>query len=138
MRLRHSIALAGLLSIASAASAQDAAKFTIACKGTEKLRIGNQPERKVSFAITLSVDLEKKLFCYSACAREQTYKIADAAADPILLASVAQPSQSRQTTFSRGHMKLTDDQRTEAGVGAIVRHASASCKPAPFVPPAAP
>jgi hypothetical protein len=136
MRVLKSLLCAALLATAGAASAEDSAKFSVACKGSEKLRIGSEPERKVPFALTLSVDLEKKLYCYAACTREQTYPIADAAASPIMLANVSQPAQSRETTFDRKRMRLTDDQRTDAGVGTITRHATASCKPAPFVAPA--
>jgi hypothetical protein len=114
-------------------------RFGESCTGSESVRVGSQAERHLPFHIELSIDLTKNAYCYAQCGRQQSFRIADASSVPIKLADSGAPGQARRLIFDRATRQLTDDQSFEFGaMGPIVRHASATCRTAPFRTPAEP
>lgn len=126
-----------LLLLTGAAGGPD--RFGESCTGSESVQVGQRIEKNVPFHIELSIDLRTNSYCYGACGKGQSYPIADLSSSRIKLADARVPNQMRRLTFDRATQHLTDEQRVELGpMGAVVRHAFATCRRAPFRTPAAP
>ncbi len=108
----------------------------LTCSGPETLRSGQAAPTQARYELTLSIDLDRKLYCYGPCGHAQSFAIADAASTPLKLADVDTPTQSRHLLLDRASMTLSDDQRISLGaLPAVERHAHIPCQPAPFHAP---
>lgn len=124
-----------LVGATATALAGGSQRFGETCTGSETVQAAGQPPVRAAYAIALSVDLANKLYCYEACGKDQTYEVAEADASPIRLADVDTGQQVRRLSYDRRTSRLSDDQRITLGPISIVRHARATCRPAPFRPP---
>ncbi len=129
------VLVAALAMMTGAANAAD--RFGETCRGTETVRVGDQPARTLPYALAFSADLAAGTYCTAGCGRDQSYAIADPRSQPIRLADLDRAGQIRHLTFDRASARLTDEQSFDPGLGKVVRHASATCTPAPFHAPAA-
>lgn len=138
MRAKLASAFASLLLASAVSAAPPPDRFGETCTGSESVQVGAQAPKQAPYEITLSIDLAHKTYCYAACGRDQTYPVADPSSTPIRLADTDVPSQMRRLTLDRGTSRLTDEQRVTLGAMRVVRHASATCKPAAFQQPPTP
>jgi hypothetical protein len=131
------LALAGTPIMLGMTTPDKGARFGQICSGIETVKFGAQPPQRAIYTIALSIDLTAKRYCYATCSRGQTYTIADSEASPVKLADFDAAGQHRHMLLDRGTARLTDDQRMVMGPMLVVRHAEATCKPAPFKEPPA-
>lgn len=137
--MRPVLLLPSLCLVLTAAAPPSATRIGLVCSGPETVRSGQGAPTQARYDLTLSIDLDRKLYCYGACGREQSFAMKDAASMPLKLADVETPSQSRHLLFDRASMMLSDDQRISlAALPAVERHARISCQPAPFHEPPSP
>lgn len=128
--------LASALALVGSPPAYAADKIGESCSGTETVQIGSQAPQTVPYAITFSADLAAKAYCYDKCGPDQTYAISDSTPALVKLADLDRGSQKRRMTFDRRSARLTDYQAFDAGLGPVVRNATATCRAAPFHEPA--
>ena len=106
------------------------------CTGSETVQVGDQKPRKVPYALTFSVDLAARRYCYGVCGPEQTFPMpARQPSGRIVLAAFDIPAQARNLVFDPRSETLTDDLRIDFGLGSIVHRARATCKAAVFHQP---
>lgn len=109
------------------------------CTGTETVQVGTQKPRTVPYALTFSADLGARRVCYGSCAAEQTFVLpAPSGKGALMLAAIETPAQGRRLIYDSRSNVLTDDLRIDFGLGTIVHHARATCKPAAFREPPRP
>src|SRR5690348_7398350 len=96
MKHLFSIALAALA--ASGTAIAEPVRFAATCSGSETVKVGDQPLKTLPYALAFSADLQRRLYCYDRCKREDTYSIADGSADPVRLADFALAGEMRRLT----------------------------------------
>jgi hypothetical protein len=119
----------------TATPAAAATAWGVTCTGTETVQVGPQQPRTLPYEITISIDLDRNVYCYGACGKAETYDIADASSNPIKLANANTGAGVRQVLFNTGTLEITDYQTMMLGLGTVTRKAFGSCKPAPFHQP---
>lgn len=130
--------LVSALALAGPTTSLAADRIGEACSGTETVQVGTQAPTTVPYALTFSADLSAKSYCYDKCGPDQSYAIGDSGSDPVKLADMDHGGQTRLITFDRRTGVLSDYQSFDAGLGRIVRKASARCRSATFHEPATP
>jgi hypothetical protein len=135
MRATAPIAAALLIILPAAAVPATGDRIGALCSGSETVRVGAQPPRKLPYQIALSIDLAHGTYCYGACGKDQTYPVSATSGSRIKLSDVDAAGQSRRLTFDRKSLRLTDVQRLAMGALSVDRQARALCTPAPFHPP---
>ena len=130
------IVLASTLAVLAGGSAAGSDTFGENCSGTETVQLTDHPPTTIPYALTFSVDLGAKTYCYDRCGSDQTFAIDDIGSDRIRLADQHREGQVRELIFDRRAGSLTDHQIFDAGLGPIVRSASATCRSTPFRKPA--
>jgi hypothetical protein len=130
------VILVSALALCGASSASASDQFGEICTGTETVQVGTQAPKSVPYTLTFSADLRAGSYCYDKCGSDQTYIVSNSSSDPVKLADLSSGGQERMLTFDRRNAVLTDYQSFDAGLGRIVRKASAQCRPAAFHQPA--
>lgn len=135
MRFAQRMRLPALMLLAAAAPAASTDRISESCTGSETVQTGGGKASTLPYSLVFSADLARKLYCYGACGRDQSFAIADAGSDPIQLARLDAAGQVRHISYWRRIGRLTDDQVIGVGPIRVVRHATARCRPAPYLQP---
>ncbi len=127
------------LVLAWPASAQPIPPDRIAerCNGLETIKVGAQPAKTAPYSLVFSADLSAGYYCYAECRQAQSFAIGDAKSNPIKIADLHTPQQTRLIRFDRNSSTLTDHQVIDL-LGRVERNATATCHPAPFHEPPLP
>jgi hypothetical protein len=120
----------------SAAQAQAPDRIAETCHGSEIITTVGKGPTRAPFAVDFSADLKSGYVCYGDCKPAKTFAIKTGQiSNPIVLAAVNGPSQSRSITFDRRTSTLVDRQVIKL-LGSIKREAVASCRPMAYRQPA--
>lgn len=126
------------LALTGSTSAFAADKLGESCAGTETVQVGSQAAKTTPYTIAFSADLEANSYCYDKCGSDQTYAISESSSDVIQLANLHRGGQERVLTFDRRTATLSDFQSFDAGLGRVIRRASAQCRAAAYHEPVNP
>ncbi len=133
--MRAMMSIAALFPLLAQATPAQPDRIGAICSGSETVRTGAGAPKRLPYRIALGMDLARRVYCYDACGRNQSYPIRAVSGTAVTLADVDGPAQSRHLTFDRATRRLTDVQRITMGPITIDRDARAQCAPAPFHAP---